>query len=257
LINRIHLRHWRPEGAIQPDATLSDDARRVFGALEACGALFLDELSTRAGLTLALAEAALAELVTCGLVSSDGFAGLRGLLVPERDKRRFKGLDWGLESAGRWSLFASPAAHEERLDPDGRFVHVVRTLFLRYGILFRSLCARERAVPPWPDLLPVLRRLAVQGEIRTGRFVSSPDGEQFALPDAITSLRALRPANDEAEIMVSASDPLNLTGILFATDRVPHDLGTWLVFRRGVPVATSDRSGQRENLCLSAASGRF
>jgi ATP-dependent Lhr-like helicase len=255
LINRIHLRHWRPEGASQPDASLSGDARRVFGALEACGALFLDELSARAGLTPALAEAALAELVRCGLVSSDGFAGLRGLLVPARDKQRFKGLDWGLENAGRWSLFESGGAHEQRLDPDGRLAYVVRKLLLRYGILFRSLCARERTVPPWPDLLPVLRRLAGQGEIRAGHFVSSPDGEQFALPDAITSLRALRPANDEADIMVAASDPLNLAGILFATDRVPNDLGTWVVFRRGVPVAMSDRSGQCEDLSLSAASG--
>ena len=42
------------------------------------------------------------------------------------------------------------------------------------------------------DLAPILRRLEARGEIRGGRFVSGPFGEQFALPDVIESLRAAR-----------------------------------------------------------------
>ncbi len=64
-----------------------------------------------------------------------------------------------------------------------------RILLCRYGVLFRELLAREANAPRWRDLLPILRRLEARGEIRGGRFVSGPFGEQYALPEAADSLR--------------------------------------------------------------------
>ena len=46
-------------------------------------------------------------------------------------------------------------------------------------------------------------------------------GEQFALPEALDLLRAVRRAGEtEGEITVSTADPLNLAGILLPGPRV-------------------------------------
>ena len=43
---------------------------------------------------------------------------------------------------------------------------------------------------PWWKLVRELRTLEARGEVRGGRFVAGFDGEQYALPEAITLLRA-------------------------------------------------------------------
>jgi ATP-dependent helicase Lhr and Lhr-like helicase len=67
--------------------------------------------------------------------------------------------------------------------------------------------------------------------------VSGFIGEQFALPVAVDSLRATRihPPTGEL-IIVSAADPLNLTGIIVPGERVPANSGRFIGFRDGVAV---------------------
>ena len=88
--------------------------------------------------------------------------------------------------------------------------------------MFRDLLARETVSPPWRELLPVLRRMEAQGEIRGGRFVSGFTGEQFARPEAIDLLRAVRRAEteDQIPVEVAPADPLNLAGIVLPGARV-------------------------------------
>ena len=62
----------------------------------------------------------------------------------------------------------------------------------RYGIVIRDVLAREANLPPWRELLMAFRRLEDRGEIRGGRFVDGFLGEQFALPVAVESVRAMR-----------------------------------------------------------------
>jgi ATP-dependent Lhr-like helicase len=104
----------------------------------------------------------------------------------------------------------------------------------RYGVVFRELLARESVLPKWRELLLTFRRLEDRGEVRGGRFVSGFVGEQFALPEAVESLRAIRkaPASDET-ITISAADPLNLAGIVVPGDRVPAISGHSVTFRDG------------------------
>jgi ATP-dependent helicase Lhr and Lhr-like helicase len=68
--------------------------------------------------------------------------------------------------------------------------------------------------------------------------VSGFTGEQFALPEAVESLRTLRrsrvQASPSAEIIISGADPLNLAGIILPGDRVPAVPTNSLVFRDGV-----------------------
>ena len=105
----------------------------------------------------------------------------------------------------------------------------------RYGVVFRELLARESVLPPWRELLVTFRRLEDRGEVRGGRFVSTFVGEQFALPAAVESLRALRKAGPSGQVVtVSGADPLNLVGIIVPGDRVPPTGNRFIRFRDGV-----------------------
>ena len=74
---------------------------------------------------------------------------------------------------------------------------------------------------PWRDVARVLRTLEARGEVRGGRFVAGFDGEQYALPEAVTLLRAVRRRGEaSAPLSVSAADPLNFRGILTPDERV-------------------------------------
>ena len=86
-------------------------------------------------------------------------------------------------------------------------------------------------MPPWRDLLRVCRRLEARGEVRGGRFVSGVQGEQFARPEAVERLRALRRAGPSgACVAVGAADPLNLVGSLLPGPRIaPRGLSRTLI----------------------------
>ena len=66
---------------------------------------------------------------------------------------------------------------------------------------------------PWWRLVRELRTLEARGEVRGGRFVAAFDGEQYALPEAVTLLRAVR-GRGGIVTEVPASDPLHYRGIL-------------------------------------------
>ena len=117
--------------------------------------------------------------------------------------------------------------------------HVARTLLQRYGVVFWRLLEREAAwLPPWRDLLRVYRRLESRGDIRGGRFVAGFSGEQFALPDAIGTLREVRRQPAAGNLLsLSGADPLNLVGILTPGPRLAALTGNRLLYRDGLPVA--------------------
>ena len=111
-------------------------------------------------------------------------------------------------------------------------------LLRRYGIVIRDVLAREANLPPWRELLMAFRRLEDRGEIRGGRFVDGFLGEQFALPVAVESVRAMRKLEPaQGTITLSAADPLNLVGILVPGDRVPAISGNSVSYREGAAVS--------------------
>jgi ATP-dependent Lhr-like helicase len=97
-------------------------------------------------------------------------------------------------------------------------------MLARTGVVFRKTLARERVPVVWRDVARVLRTLESRGEVRGGRFVAGFDGEQYALPEAVTLLRAVRRRSsseaDPPPVSVSAADPLNFRGILTPDERV-------------------------------------
>jgi ATP-dependent Lhr-like helicase len=100
-------------------------------------------------------------------------------------------------------------------------------------VLFRDALTRESNAPKWRDLLNILRRLEDRGEIRGGRFLSGFAGEQYALPEAMESLRASRSRDCSAIIPVSAADPMNLTGIVIPGERISAVPGKQVLYRNG------------------------
>ena len=112
-----------------------------------------------------------------------------------------------------------------------------RQLLQRYGVVFRELIARETIMPPWRTLLGIYRRLEARGEIRGGRFIGGFVGEQFALPQAIDSLRGLRRRDaHEPPILISAADPLNLLGIIIPGAKVSPYSNQVIAYLDGLPM---------------------
>jgi ATP-dependent Lhr-like helicase len=230
-----------------PDARhLTSKAQAVADVIKEFGASFFDEIAEHAGLLPAEAEAALAELVAVGLVSSDSFAGLRVLLMPSgrrsqsssygrRVKRRMA--LFAMADAGRWALVRRPSAQAGQKDEVVEMV--VRALLRRWGVIFWKLLAREAQwLPPWREILYCCRRLEARGEIRGGRFVAGFSGEQYATPEAVGLLREVRrKAPTQRYLSVSAADPLNLLGILTPGARLTSLAGNRLLYRDGLPVA--------------------
>jgi ATP-dependent Lhr-like helicase len=177
-----------------PKESLSHPAREVLAVLETRGASFFADLSRATGRLASEVEDALWELVAAGLVTADGFENLRALIDPKRRRGACRGRTARPRHApGRWALLRHTAA-----SPDGNAETFARQLLARWGVVFRDAATREPLAPAWRDLLVVLRRMESRGEIRGGRFVESFIGEQFALPEALDLLRAIRRSGETA-----------------------------------------------------------
>ncbi|MEO7190683.1 MAG: DEAD/DEAH box helicase [Vicinamibacterales bacterium] len=217
--------------------SLGPIARDVLTFLEQRGASFFPDIVRGARHLKSEIEAALWELVAAGLVTADGFDNLRALIDPRRRAGQGHGrTQRPRDSAGRWARLPHDGAPDR-----ARAVEAACWMLLRrYGVVFRELLGRESNLPPWRDLLITFRRLEDRGEVRGGRFVSGFIGEQFALPVAVESLRALRhrPATGEI-VTISASDPLNLVGILLPGERVPGNSARCISLQDGVVTNSS------------------
>jgi ATP-dependent helicase Lhr and Lhr-like helicase len=258
--------------------SLSPEAQTLRALLATQGAAFTSDLQRLSALTKLQTTTALWELATAGLASADGFDQLRSMMDPRRKSATTAPAPISLRkraaartTAGRWSLLSAaqpirqlrttPGApgpdsrtwdsHDPRATETAAAIAAARQtdagldahariLLCRYGVLFRELLTREANAPKWRDLLPILRRLEARGEIRGGRFVSGPFGEQYSLPEAADSLRKARTQHasrpTESAITVSAADPLNLAGILVPGDRIPAIPGRTVSFQNGVTV---------------------
>jgi ATP-dependent Lhr-like helicase len=195
--------------------------------LSARGALFFQDLVAASGRISSEVEDALWELLARGVVSSDAVENLRVLQSPKR-RRRQRARQRG--GPGRWCLLV-PA----QISAPSEVHEAVARLFLqRYGIVWRDLALREPLAPSWRELLYVYRRMEARGQIRGGRFISGFAGEQFALPEAVDIARAVRRAAlGGQKIILSAVDPLNLTGVVTAGPRVPALLGNTVTYVDG------------------------
>lgn len=247
---------------------LSAPAQAIRRCLQERGASFFSELLHGTRLLASEVEDGLWELVAAGLVTADGFDNLRALIDPKR--RRAEASDRSRRPrhvGGRWSLLRTAervqfsAISAQTSHAGSASESVARQLLQRYGVVFRDVLARESIVSSWRDLLVCYRRLELTGEIRGGRFVSGFTGEQFALPAALESLRAMKrlPGGvNQQEIKLSAADPLNLAGVILPGPRIAAVPSNFVVFRDGVVVRTvtgRETHEQQESPILEVARG--
>ena len=237
---------------------LGPGAKQVLTFLRTRGASFFADVVRGTEMLKAEVETALWELVAAGVVTADGFDNLRALIDPKRRSGQGRGRTTRpRHSAGRWSLLYT----HEAADHSKMLEATCSMLLARYGVVFRELLARESIQPKWREILITFRRMEDRGEVRGGRFINGFLGEQFALPEAVESLRAMRKMQQTAVpamgssgatitnqpqsasvITVSAADPLNLVGIIVPGERVPAISGRFVTFNDGVAATTESPS---------------
>jgi ATP-dependent Lhr-like helicase len=168
---------------------------------------------------------------------------------------------------GRWAQLdldadgsGGPASTGAPLPQDELAELVAGQLLRRWGVVCWNLLAVERLALPWREVLWALRRLEARGAVLGGRFVAGLAGEQYGLPEAVERLRlaaargeaapighggAVEPAGKAgaaepagaveppgsgwaAGIVLSAADPLNLSGVLLPGPRIPGVGAGWV-----------------------------
>ncbi|WP_263349803.1 DEAD/DEAH box helicase [Acidicapsa acidisoli] len=240
---------------------LSTEALSVRDLLRQRGACFADDIQRLLNLTRQQTHHALWELATAGLAAADGFDQLRSMIDPARKSATTSAPKRYVRStAGRWSLFTAevqtpPTAIERARRTDAALESAAQILLKRYGVVFRDLLHRESNVPKWRELLGILRRLEERGVVRGGRFVTGFGGEQFALPEAVDSLRSSRHREAKEVVVVAGADPMNLVGIVLPGDRVAAVPGRSITYRNGIlhraeglpPTSKSERQAASSN----------
>jgi ATP-dependent Lhr-like helicase len=242
LMLREHLGSLLPEAA-EGESSLGGNALAAYECFQRHGALFPNQLGSLLQLVPSQVDGVLGELAAAGLVTSDGYPALRTLIgANAHKKRRYRNAP--AMPAGRWNLLRSPLIPS--VTSDERTEFWCRLLLRRYGVMFRDLLANESAAPPWYLLVRTYRRLEARGEIRGGRFVADVAGEQYATADVIPILRAAGEEADEKPLVLSATDPLNLSGRIGAGPRIPSLPGQSIVIDRSMQINPKPPDG-REN----------
>ncbi|MCW2922855.1 MAG: putative ATP-dependent helicase lhr [Thermoleophilia bacterium] len=151
---------------------------------------------------------------------------------------------------GRWSMLPT-----ERAGEDERVAAMSEALLDTFGIVTRH-SVQARPVPG--GFAAVYRALAVQeeiGTVRRGWFVEGLGGGQFALPEAVDRLRAVRePTGGTVPVVVlRANDPAQPFGAILAWPDHPtpgttvprRDASSYVVLRDGELLATVSTGGRR------------
>jgi len=250
-----------------PDPPRVGAALEVVEALRRHGALFVTDLCQLTGRLPGEVAEALWDGMARGLLTADGFQAVRSLLGgrgrqsrsssfpgrtgpmlraagrpapglprPGRNRPRVR----PAVSGGRWSLLGDGLEADGTggilgFDPDELADAIAGQLLARWGVVFRDLVGRESLAIAWRDILWALRRLEARGVALGGRFVAGFTGEQFALPEAGEQLRAVakRPL-DGVAVQLSATDPLNLTGVILPGPRIPAQHARTVILTDGV-----------------------
>jgi ATP-dependent Lhr-like helicase len=239
---------WLLDPSEEGSDAVTGAAGEVLEVLSRRGACFISDIVAATRRLPSDVEDAVWLLAAAGRVTSDSLESLRTRINgnPQRPRRastRRRARPYRRGAYSRWSRLEPVAPMSETIESKAfQFLK-------RYGVVFPELLAREPMAPRWRDLVRTFRRLEARGEIRGGRFVSGFVGEQFALPEAVETLRKVNRAEPTGNmIAVSACDPLNLVGILTPGERVPALLRNQVVFRDGVPVASWE-TGSLVNRC--------
>lgn len=224
---------------------LTPEQVKVKAALQAAGADFLGGVARMASLTPPQALEALWALAWAGLATNDTFAPVRQTMRAGKAAAR-RGRPVPLQGGtGRWSLTSRLLSHTGSDSPAESYTSI---LLERYGVVARELVQAEESPVSWPEVLAVLKRRELKGQVRQGYFVKDLSGAQFALPEAVERLRAARDSADGTMRLLAACDPANPYGSVLPTPdgaRLARLPSTYLVLEDGRPVLAVEGFGKR------------
>ncbi len=234
------------------EAALPEKERRLLTHLRAHGASFFAGLHQAAGGGFPQESVdALWSLAWRGLVTNDGFFGLREVTRPV-DRRQRRALVDGRaafrsrrttppSAEGRWSLVSARFVSSGASTTTEWAHATAQQLLTRYGVVTREVALAEAVPGGFATLHEVFRTLEESGRVRRGYFVTGVGAMQFALPPVLDLLRAARsrPMGAEPEVTVlSAIDPANPYGALLPWPPPPaSDAG-----KRTTPMRTTGAS---------------
>ncbi len=148
---------------------------------------------------------------------------------------------------GRWTLVQRFSIMGKPVSAGERAARQARQLLARYGIVTHECLENEAGAWDWNLIYQELQRQEMRGEVRRGYFVQGLSGAQFALPEVVEQLRALRDTTNDAEpVVLNACDPANLHGLsregsdALTFTRIPS---TWVVQVRGLPALVAANTG--------------
>jgi ATP-dependent helicase Lhr and Lhr-like helicase len=207
-----------------------------------------------------LVQEALWDLVWAGEVTNDAWAPLRAprltlarAKTPTRSARRRFGSRRSAAQApvqGRWSLTAPLFAGADA-DPGLRRRTWAELLLERSGIVTREQVLAEGVTGGFSMLYDSFGALETIGVARRGYFVEGLGGAQFALPGAVERLRAQRDAEEQAPIVLAATDPAQPYGAALPwpkrddEKRSPQRVaGAYVVLAGAEPVLYVERGGR-------------
>jgi ATP-dependent Lhr-like helicase len=235
----------------QPAVPEKGATAEIIEVLDARGASFAADLAVATRRLPEDIERGLWDGVARGLLMCDGFQAIRARVAPARrdaKPRRFSAYSRRAAAtapaAGRWSTVPRDLSAITGEDLDGHDLAevVAEQLLHRWGVLFRDLATRDSLRLPWRELQWALRRLEDRGLIRGGRFVSGFSGEQYALPEAAEQLARVRKLPRTGErVVVNATDPLNLTGVILPGPTVPAVRTNRVVYVDGLPAGSGEQ----------------
>jgi len=162
---------------------------------------------------------------------------------------------------GRWTLVQRFSVMGKPISLGERTARQARQLLARYGVVTHECLENETGSWDWSLIYRELQRQEMRGEVRRGYFVQGLSGAQFALPDVVEQLRALRDGPEDAApvsgvpVVLNACDPACLYGP--TREDMPEALtftrapSTWLVQVRGLPVLVAANTG----IALTTAPG--
>jgi len=230
-------------------AGLSGDAARLYAFLQREAFLSTRALASALSMASLDLEHALVELVLRGLVTNDRLDVVRELVGGQFAASKGEGLGSSLDAAladwresrrpatvrrpsraemsagrrrvaqkslenrpveGRWSIvhrYGLLGQQPEGTDPA---MLQARQLLQGYGLLSRDILDGQAGLPAWSAVYPHLYRMELSGEIRRGYFVQGRTGLQYALPDALDSLRQWARADAPGKgqiVLLNALDP--------------------------------------------------
>jgi ATP-dependent helicase Lhr and Lhr-like helicase len=205
----------------------------IIEVLRRQGASFASDLGAAAHRLPEDIERGLWDGVARGLIMCDGFAAIRARVGSSAQRRSAppgrrmsrlgrSGRAGTAGSAGRWAVVPSASAGAVDLDREELAEAVAEQLLNRWGVIVRDLAVHDSLRIPWRDVQWALRRLEDRGLVRGGRFVTGFSGEQYALPQAADTLDHVRKTPRTGErVVVNATDPLNLVGVVLPGPAIP------------------------------------